>query len=199
MDRRRLIAGLGAATAGLAAAAPALARDGAASPASTAAATTASAPLHLGHGPRSLKFRHLHTMEDLEVVYWENGDYVPESLAAINHLLRDFRSNEVHEIDRNLLDLLYALHRRVDSKEPYRIISAYRSPATNGQLTERSGEVAVRSLHMEGQAVDVRLVDVALTDLRDAALRLGKGGVGYYPDSDFVHLDVGRPRRWQGT
>ena len=156
--------------------------------------------------PRHLAFRHLHTNETLETVYWEKGAYVPDALAAINHLLRDFRSNEEHPIDLGLLDLLNDLRIRTGTKEPYRIISAFRSSQTNEMLREQSAdnhgqvaEVAKKSLHMEGQAIDIRLIDVALTHLHTTAMGLKRGGVGFYPDSDFIHVDVGAVRYWQGT
>lgn len=159
-----------------------------------------------GPPPRHLSFRHLHTEENLEVVYWEKGAYVPDALNAVNHLLRDFRTNEEHVIDPNLLDLLNTLRIRTGTKEPFRIISAYRSPATNEMLRDQSGEthggtpeVAKKSLHMEGQAIDIRLIDVALTRLHTTAVALKRGGVGFYPDSDFVHVDTGAVRYWQGS
>jgi len=156
-------------------------------------------------GPRRLTFRHLHTAEELDVVYWKDGAYVWDGLMGVKKLLRDFRSGEEHPIDVRVLDILFTLQAQLGSSEPYRIISAFRSPATNTALQDRSAqangksEVATKSLHMEGKALDVRLNDVALTGLRDAALALKGGGVGYYPDSGFVHVDIGRVRTWQGT
>lgn len=156
-------------------------------------------------GPRHLKFHHLHTGQDLEAVYWDNGRYVWDALGAINLLLRDFRSLEVHPIDVRLLDILFTLQSLTGSKEPYRIISAFRSPETNQMLSDQSAatngatQVAKKSLHMEGKAMDVRLNDVSLTGFRDAALALQGGGVGYYADSAFVHVDIGPVRTWQGT
>lgn len=156
-------------------------------------------------GPRHLKFHHLHTGEDLEAVYWDNGAYVWDALQAVNRHLRDFRSTEVHPIDVRLLDILFTLRSLTGSREPYRIISAFRSPATNAMLSDQSAatngatQVARKSLHMEGKAMDVRLNDVSLTGFRDAALTLQGGGVGYYADSAFVHVDIGPVRTWQGT
>jgi uncharacterized protein YcbK (DUF882 family) len=147
---------------------------------------------------RRLGFNHLHTGEALDVVYWEKGAYVPDALAAVNHVLRDWRTDTVHEIDPRLLDLLVALQGRLDKTERYAVICGYRSPATNAMLHERSAEVATHSRHMVGQAIDIRLPGVELANLREAALALAGGGVGYYPASDFVHVDVGRVRRWQG-
>ena len=156
-------------------------------------------------GPRRLSFHHLHTAEDLDVVYWRDGGYVWDALMGIKTLLRDFRSGEAHPIDVRLLDILFTLQAQTGSTEPYRIISAFRSSETNTALANQSAqvngksEVAKKSLHMEGKAMDVRLNDVALTGLRQAALALQGGGVGYYPDSGFVHVDIGRVRTWQGT
>ncbi|HRD46487.1 MAG TPA: DUF882 domain-containing protein [Caulobacter sp.] len=156
-------------------------------------------------GPRHLKFRHLHTEKNLEVVYWDEGRYVWDALQAVNEHLSDFRSLEVHPIDVRVLDILFTLQALTGSKEPFRIISAFRSPATNEMLQDQSAavngssQVARKSLHMEGKAIDMRLNDVSLTGLRDAALALQGGGVGYYPDSGFVHVDIGPVRTWQGT
>lgn len=148
---------------------------------------------------RRLGFANLHTGESLDVAYWENGAYVPDALGAVNKVLRDYRNNEVHVIEPRLLDLLTALSGKVENSQRFEVISGYRSPATNAMLHDRSHEVAKGSLHMVGQAIDVRLGDVALTHLRDAAMELAVGGVGYYPDSEFVHVDVGRVRHWSGT
>lgn len=157
-------------------------------------------------GPRYLKFRHLHTEKNLEVVYWEDGKYVWDALQAVNQHLSDFRSLEVHPIDVRVLDILFTLQAMTGSREPFRIISAFRSPVTNEMLAGQSADanagtsqVAKKSLHMEGKAIDMRLNDVSLTGLRDAALALKGGGVGYYPDSAFVHVDIGPVRTWQGT
>jgi uncharacterized protein YcbK (DUF882 family) len=156
-------------------------------------------------GPRRLAFHHLHTGEDLEVVYWRDGSYVWDSLMGVKKLLRDFRSSEEHPIDVRLLDILFTLQSQLGSSEPFRIISAFRSASTNAALSDQSAQtngasqVAKKSLHMEGKAMDVRLNDVALTGLRDKALALKGGGVGYYADSAFVHVDIGPVRTWQGT
>lgn len=145
---------------------------------------------------RVLSFSHLHTGEALEVEYFSAGRYLPDALGAVNHLLRDFRSGDVGEMDPALLDLLHALQSQTGSRKPYQIISGYRSPATNRMLHERSSGVASKSLHMNGQAIDIRVADVPLAQLRNAALSLQRGGVGFYPGSDFVHVDTGRVRAW---
>jgi uncharacterized protein YcbK (DUF882 family) len=149
--------------------------------------------------PRSVALHNLHTDERLEAVYWDDGRYVPDALAAVNHVLRDFRTGDEHMIDPRLLDLLTAVHGKVEAARPFQVISGYRSPRTNAMLHERSSGVASGSLHMQGMAIDVRVEGVALSHLHNAALDLGRGGVGLYPVSDFVHMDVGRVRRWNGV
>jgi uncharacterized protein YcbK (DUF882 family) len=144
---------------------------------------------------RSLSFYNLHTSENLKTIYWAEGNYVPEGLAAINHNLRDYRTGEVREIDRRLLDLLYQLHGKLETNQPFQLISGYRSPATNAMLHEHSDGVAQHSLHMEGMASDIRVEGRTLEQIRKAALAMKLGGVGYYP-SQFVHVDVGRVRFW---
>jgi uncharacterized protein YcbK (DUF882 family) len=150
-------------------------------------------------GARRLGFKHLHTGETLDVAYWENGAYVPDALGAVNHVLRDWRTGQVHVIEPKLLDLLTALQSRLGKDERFDVICGYRSAATNAMLHDRSSEVAVHSLHLVGQAIDIHLPGVELASLRDAAMSLGLGGVGYYPESDFVHVDIGRVRHWGGA
>ncbi len=145
---------------------------------------------------RRLRFRHTHTNEQLDVVYWRQGDYLQTALTRINELLRDFRTDEIHPIDPALLDLLHQVYIETGSTGEYHIISAYRSPKTNAMLRDRSKSVAKRSMHMEGKAIDIRLTDVPISVIRETALLLKQGGVGYYPKSNFVHLDTGRPRFW---
>jgi uncharacterized protein YcbK (DUF882 family) len=147
--------------------------------------------------PRRLRFLHTHTGEKLDVVYRESGGYVTGALREIDHLLRDFRSGEVHPIDPGLLDILHAVQQRAGSSGRFEIISGFRSPATNEMLrAQGGGGVARRSLHMQGQAIDVRLSDRDVAVLQRAGLDVARGGVGYYPESGFVHLDTGRVRRW---
>lgn len=149
--------------------------------------------------PRSLQFESLHTGERLTAIYWAAGAYVPEELRRIDHVLRDHRTGDVRPIDRGLLDLLVALRDRLQTDAPFQVISAYRSPATNAMLAEHSGGVARQSLHTHGLAIDIRVPGCKLTAVRDAALGLQRGGVGFYPRSDFVHVDVGRVRSWGMT
>ncbi len=148
---------------------------------------------------RSVSFSNLHTGESMEGVYWEQGEYVPDVLQAVNNLLRDHRTGDVYPIDPRLLDLLDAVSARTETKTRFEVISGYRSAKTNAMLHERSAEVAKKSLHTMGLAIDIRLADVDLSHLHGAAVSLGRGGVGYYPHSDFVHLDVGPTRTWYGT
>jgi uncharacterized protein YcbK (DUF882 family) len=151
----------------------------------------------LAAGPRQLSLVHTHTHEDIAVVYAQGGLYEPAALASLDHFLRDHYSGVVGRMDPSLHDLLHSLRLSLGSQEPYQVISGYRSPATNALLkATRGGGVATRSLHMTGQAIDVRLPGTALADVRDAAVALQWGGVGYYPGSQFVHLDTGRVRRW---
>lgn len=143
---------------------------------------------------RSLAFHHLHTGERLELAYFTGGRYVADALNRINHVLRDFRSGELHRIDTVLLDLLHSLSVACGGGT-FEVISGYRSPQTNTMLLETGG-VATRSLHMEGRAIDIRLSGCDTRRLRDGALAMTAGGVGYYPVSDFVHVDTGRVRSW---
>ena len=162
-----------------------------------AEAATTKTPAALSNlTERSLSFYNLHTTESLKTVYWHRGDYVPSALDEINRVLRDHRTDETHEIDPRLLDLLCDLRLRLDTRETFQIISGYRSPATNAMLHANSDGVATRSLHMDGKAIDVRIPGRALSLLRKTALSIKAGGVGYYPSSNFVHVDVGRVRSW---
>jgi uncharacterized protein YcbK (DUF882 family) len=165
----------------------------------SAAIPCVAAPrLAFGASPsaRALKLAHTHTGERLTVEYFDGATYVQDALAAIDRFLRDFRTSEVHPIDPGLLDFLSGLTRLTGSTQPFQVISGYRSPATNEMLRHRSEGVAAGSLHMKGKAIDIRLADVPLVKLRGAALEARRGGVGYYPDSDFVHVDTGRVRTW---
>jgi uncharacterized protein YcbK (DUF882 family) len=156
-----------------------------------------AAPIALA--PRQVALHNLHTGESLQAVYWEDGRYVPDALAAVNRVLRDFRTGDQHMMDPGLLDLLDTLHGKVESKAPFQVISGYRSPRTNAMLHGHSDGVASKSLHMQGMAMDIRVEGVALDHLHKAALDIGRGGVGFYPTSNFVHVDVGRVRRWNGV
>jgi uncharacterized protein YcbK (DUF882 family) len=150
-----------------------------------------------GDPERSLSLLNTHTGERLkEVVYWEQGSYLPDALSHISYVLRDHRTNEVHSIDPIALDLMAAISRKVDARRSFEIISGYRSPQTNRALRRNSRSVAKNSYHVQGKAVDLRIPGVPLKVVRKAALDLRMGGVGYYPKSDFVHIDSGRVRSW---
>jgi uncharacterized protein YcbK (DUF882 family) len=173
--------------------------------AASAAAAVLPARLHAASLPKAanperiLSFFNTHTGERLKTAYCCGGIYRPEALKEINHILRDFRANEIKPIDPKLLDLLHELGGTLESDESFHVISGYRSAATNAMLRERGGShtgVASHSLHMDGKAIDIRLPGVKLDHLRAAARSLKLGGVGYYPSSNFVHVDTGRVRFW---
>ncbi len=145
---------------------------------------------------RQLSFYHTHTEERLDIVYFENGEYVDSALEEINHFLRDFRTGDVTVMDPGLLDLIYDIRETIESDGTYEVISAYRSPRTNEMLRTRGGGVARNSQHLLGTAIDVRLEDIPIEVLRDTALAMRRGGVGFYRKADFVHIDTGRVRRW---
>ena len=148
---------------------------------------------------RILSFFHTHTGERLKIAYCCDGVYQPEALTQLNHLLRDFRVNQEKPIDPKLFDLLHELSGTLETDQPYHVISGYRSPHTNTMLRERGGAhtgVATQSLHMVGKAMDIRMPGVKLDQLRAAAASLKLGGVGFYPSSNFVHVDTGRVRYW---
>lgn len=174
LSRRRLLAGA-AAGAGVLLPLPALAR---------------SVP------KRALAFHNLHTNENLDITYFADGRYDADALRKIDVILRDHRTGDVERIDPKLIDMLFDLHHQLDSSSPFHIISGYRSPKTNGALAAKSRGVAKKSLHMRGLAIDVRLPDRRLKDVRKTAIAMKRGGVGYYGKSGFVHLDVGRVRFW---
>ena len=164
-----------------------------------ALATAAVVPKRLLASPseeRLLSFVHTHTSERLTVPYFAEGSYLPEGLATLRGFLRDFRTGEEHEIDPALFDLLHDLKLATGTNSPFHVISGYRSPRTNAMLREHGHGVASGSMHLLGRAIDVRLTDTSSAVLRDAAIELARGGVGYYHDSDFVHVDTGRVRRW---
>lgn len=145
---------------------------------------------------RELSLLHTHTGETLRIGYARGDAYLPAALARIHWLLRDFRTGDVSPIDPQLLDQLHALAAATGSRCAFQVISGYRSRSTNEALRQRGGGVASHSLHLQGRAIDIRLADVGLADLRDAAISLQAGGVGFYPQSQFVHVDTGRVRRW---
>lgn len=145
---------------------------------------------------KDLRLHNLHTEEKLTLSYFEQGSYVTEALQNINYLLRDHRTGDVYAMDPLLLDLLYDLKSLLATERPIQVISGYRSPKTNATLHNKSKSVAIKSLHMQGKAIDIRIEGISVNDIRSAAISLARGGVGYYPHSGFVHIDTGRVRAW---
>jgi uncharacterized protein YcbK (DUF882 family) len=145
---------------------------------------------------RTIAILNPHTGEAIKTSYWVKGEYVTDELEAVNYVLRDHWTNEVAEIDPKLLDTLYALQNRLETRNAFHVTSGYRSPETNDMLRRNGEPAAKHSLHMEGKAVDVRMPGRSVKYIHRAAMRLRAGGVGYYPRSNFVHLDVGPVRHW---
>jgi len=146
-----------------------------------------------------LRFYHTHTRERLDIVYRRGDTYLPEALEQLDHFLRDHRTGDVHHYDPRVFDLLHDLTASLgDSDGEIDVICGYRTPWSNEFLRNRSTHtgVAEHSLHMQAEAIDIRLPGIPTSEVRDAALELHRGGVGYYRASDFVHVDVGRVRRW---
>jgi uncharacterized protein YcbK (DUF882 family) len=179
-----------------------LLRMGGGAVATALAGPALAAPALIGLKPlnaRTLSFDCAYTGEHLKAVtYWAEGRYVPGALAQISHTLRDDQTGEVHAIDPKVLDVLHRIGTLLDTDCRFEIFSGYRSPATNAALHRIDPQVAAQSLHMQGQAIDLFLPGRALRDVRATALSLKMGGVGYYPDAGFVHLDCGRVRQWVG-
>jgi len=146
---------------------------------------------------RRLRLVSVHTGEKLSVVYWEQGDYLQESLNKINFLLRDFRAREVLYIDTGVIDYLHSVYSRLQTSEPIQILSGYRSPATNEMLRKRSSGVAKNSLHIVGKAIDFRVPGRKTRLLKKTAMQMQRGGIGLYHKSDFVHIDSGPFRHWE--
>lgn len=147
-------------------------------------------------GKRTLTLSNTHTQEDLTVTYARNNVYDQAALRKVSRFLRDHRTGAVHAIDPKLLDILYTVQCAYGDCGVFEVISGYRSPQTNAELRKRSRGVAENSLHLVGKAIDIRPTRMKTKTLREIALRLKQGGVGYYAKSDFVHLDTGRVRFW---
>ena len=169
-----------------------------------AATAVAAAPTYAGAAGflrgagdiRSVKMHNARTGESMETVYWIEGSYIAEALAEINFFFRDWRRNEVKQIDNRTVDIIAATHRLVDAREPFLLLSGYRSPATNAMLRSRSSGVAKHSLHLEGRAADLRLSSRSVSQVSRAAGSCGAGGVGRYSGSNFTHVDCGQVRTW---
>ncbi|MCH1919275.1 DUF882 domain-containing protein [Shewanella sp. A3A] len=147
-------------------------------------------------GSRFLSFYNIHTGEHQQGTYWEKGGYVGDTLASFNNLMRDHRQNIEAPMDKRVFDIIYQLQQKLGTDKQVNVISGYRSPKTNAMLSARSSGVAKKSYHMKGMAVDLCIPGVSLKDVRQAALQLNLGGVGYYPKSGFIHVDCGPVRRW---
>ncbi len=145
---------------------------------------------------RSLSLYNAHTKEYFNSAYWKNGRYLPETLKAIEYMFRDHYNGRERPIDVKLIELLHAMQKKIGAQEPFYLISGFRSSATNARLRRRNKGVAKKSLHIYGMAADIRLPGYSLKKLRRAAYEFKAGGVGYYPRSNFVHVDVGRVRYW---
>jgi len=182
LGRRGLLLGAGAAVASLAA--PAVVR---------------AQGFSAAGGVRRAALHNLHTGDTFNEVFYANGAYVPDALAEAMRVLRDWRNGEEHPMDPRLFDALHAINTRLETSRPFQVISGYRSPHTNAMLHERSAGVAEHSQHMLGKASDVRVEGIDLRHLHSAALDVAAGGVGYYPVSNFVHVDVARVRQWTGV
>lgn len=205
LHRRALILGggalVGSATLGAAAAklAPA---DPVAAPALPAPIANVAAPAvqtRPAADVRRLFLKNLHTGDTVKTAYWENGRYLDDALAEARFALRDWRNGQQHDMDPGLFDIFHELGVRLETDRPFQIISGYRSPVTNAALHAKSSGVASKSLHVQGMATDIRIEGVQLAHVRKAALSLCRGGVGYYPISNFVHVDTGRVRQWGGA
>lgn len=145
---------------------------------------------------KSLAFYQTHTGESLKATFYSGGLYDEDAITRINHVLRDHRTGDIMPVDYDLLDLLYDVKAKFNVRVPFHIISGYRSPATNAMLAANSEGVDKNSYHMQGQAIDIRIPGVKTASIRDLALKMERGGVGYYAGSDFVHLDTGPVRTW---
>jgi uncharacterized protein YcbK (DUF882 family) len=153
----------------------------------------------LSEGPRRATLLNLHTGDRFNEVYFEGGRYVPDALAEAMKVMRDWRNGEQHYIDPKLFDALHTINGRLETNQPFQIISGYRSPKTNAAMHAKSSGVASNSQHTQGKAIDVRVAGVDLRNLHKAALNVSAGGVGFYPQSNFVHVDVARVRQWTGV
>jgi len=145
---------------------------------------------------RRLQLRHLHTDERLDLVYHVGGRYVPSALLRVDHFMRDWREDRAIKIDHRVLDFIFAVQLHLGALGECDILCGYRTPRTNEMLRRRTSGVAKRSYHLFGRAVDFNLPQARLRHVRDIALDLGRGGVGYYPHSHFIHLDSGDVRTW---
>jgi len=167
---------------------------------SVASPALASALTGQTFGPdRKLRLVNAHTWEKLDIVFWTQGVHIDESMQEISHLMRDHRADETIPMDYQLIDDLYSLYDLLGTTERIHVLSGYRTKATNAKLRSRSSGVAKYSLHMEGRALDLNVPGKTPKQIREAAISMGSGGVGYYPSSGFVHIDTGNVRAWSGS
>jgi uncharacterized protein YcbK (DUF882 family) len=145
---------------------------------------------------KALAFQNTVTGDNLKLTYFEQGRYIKDALDEISYLFRDVRTGDMHSIDTALLDQLFDLKTLLGVRKPFHIVSGYRSPSTNAKLRKKSHAVARNSLHMQGRAIDIRIEGMETKIIRNAALAMRNGGVGYYPKADFIHLDTGEYRAW---
>lgn len=145
---------------------------------------------------RRIKLFHTHTKEKLDIVYFSGGNYLPDALHDLRKFFRDHRTDETFPMDPALFDIVHSISLLCPSRSCFQIVSGYRSPATNAMLHKKSRRVAKRSLHMIGKAIDLRVPEISTKTLRNIAVSLKQGGVGYYRKSNFVHIDTGRVRTW---
>ncbi len=147
-------------------------------------------------GTFNIAFLNAHTGDSFSGPYRVGDRYLPDAFDQINYVLRDFRTGEIFPIDPRVMDILCSVHYKAGAKQPFQVLSGYRSPKTNAMLRKNSEGVAKNSLHLTGQAIDIRLPEFSTRRLRDIGVKMGVGGVGYYPKSDFVHMDTGKVRIW---
>lgn len=152
--------------------------------------------LAFGDGMYSVAFNNQRSGDTFSGVYRVGDKYLPQAFERINYVMRDVRADEVFPMDPRVIDIIALVHKHLEADEPYTMLSGYRSPNTNANLRSNSEGVAKRSLHMSGQAIDVRLGEISARNIREAAINLGAGGVGFYPRSGFVHMDSGAFRTW---
>ncbi|NHX27952.1 DUF882 domain-containing protein [Escherichia coli] len=164
----------------------------------TPAIALPAAPRKPNVGARHLHMWSPHTGDNLKTTFWENGRYIDSALSEIDWFMRDCREDMVISIDIRVINILASLQSRLGTQEPLQLLSGYRSPKTNAFLRASSSSVSPRSLHMVGKAADITISDRTLDEIIRSAAASGAGGIGRYAGSNFVHLDCGRPRRWEG-
>ena len=164
----------------------------------TAAPTYSNAAgfLRGGGDIRRIKMYSGRTGERIDMIYWIEGDYIKDAVKEVNYFMRDWRTNDTYNMDLRTVDIMAAAHNLLDVDQPYMLLSGYRSPKTNAMLRSRSGGVAKNSLHMRGQAADLRLASRSVQQVAKAAAVCRGGGVGRYSGSNFVHMDCGTVRTW---